>query len=97
MTKNNKNEIVDAKIVGDNIIISIPIDILVFAQENQPEWPSKIIDKNEMAEWFVRNILNYGEEDQKDSDFYELIDNMFLNAQESGVYWLEPIDWKEQE
>lgn len=92
-----KNKIA-SYVENDSVFIKIPLDLLKFAQETHPSHPCKIYDENKMGEWFSKNILEYGEDENIGSKFYELIDEMFEDAMEYGQEeeWLESLDWEAQ-
>ena len=73
---------------SENINIQIPIDLLVFAQENRD--PSLIIyNFQEMAEYFKEYFLDFGRDESKGSDFEDLLDDFFYDAVENGETWVE--------
>jgi hypothetical protein len=82
-----------------DILIRIPIDILVFAQENHSESPFIITNKPEMVEYFKKNFLTFirgtASEDGA-TDFERLLDNFFEESFENGETWLDSDDsWME--
>ena len=93
----SENEMI-AKIVENKIIIEIPLDLLVFAEENNPDVPFKITDKTDMGKWISENIIEYtnnvGQEETGATVFTDLLDGLFVKAYEDGEVWLEPIDWE---
>jgi hypothetical protein len=88
MTK-DINEI-NARVEKDKVVIEIPLDILVFSQENRPDDPFKISRQKEMAEYVAQNIINFDEDQETgDSRFHNLIDDLFVQAYEDAEDWLE--------
>jgi len=77
---------------GTTVFIEIPLEILKFAQENNPTRSCKISDQQKMGRWFSENILEFGDDGERDPKFYELIDDMFDEAIESGENWIEYIE-----
>lgn len=72
-----------------NIYINIPIDTLVFAQENRPDLSYKIVDTKRMVEYFKDRFWEFGTDENRGSHIEELIDNFFSDAYEYGEIWLE--------
>ncbi len=73
---------------SENINIQIPIDLLVFAQENRD--PSlTITDIQEMIEYFKEYFLDFGRDESKGSDFEDVLDDFFYDATENGETWIE--------
>jgi len=95
---NNENKEIRCTYNEKTISIEIPIDTLIFAQENNPEFPVKITDKRGMLTWVSNNILefNYNEDDGS-TRLTNLLDDLFTEALESGELWLESIDWENKE
>lgn len=82
-----------------DILIRLPVDLLIFAQENRPETSYIISDKNEMIEYFKEHFLNFVHgrtADDGSTDFEILLDSFFDEAIESGELWLDTDDgWME--
>jgi hypothetical protein len=87
-----------AKLTKNKIIIEIPLELLVFAEENNPDTPFKITNKTDMGKWISENIMEYtnsvGQEETGATVFTDLLDGLFGKAYEDGEVWLEPIDWE---
>lgn len=79
----------------ENIYIKIPINLLVFAQENNPDNPCKINNKGIMLEYFQTYFLNFGESEEAGSGFERLLDKFFSDATEYGEEWVDFVSEKE--
>ena len=89
------NELMSVAIEGDDIVIHLPIDLLVWSQAQREE-SITVIDKQKMAEHIVKHILEFGGDAEIGSTAFEdLIDNYFMNALESAEDWLK--GWWEDE
>ena len=89
------NELMSVAIEGDDIVIHLPIDLLVWSQAQREE-SITVIDKQKMAEHIVKHILEFGGDTEIGSTAFEdLIDNYFMNALESAEDWLK--GWWEDE
>ena len=77
---------------GKSAFIELPLEILKFAQENHPTKPCKILDISKMGQWFAERILEHGADDSSDAKFYQLIDDMFYDALESGEEWIDYVE-----
>jgi len=77
------------EIDSEEICIKIPIDLLIFAQENNPNNPCKIKDKTQMAKHFQEYFLSFGEDEVKGSNFEETLDKFFEDATEYGADWVD--------
>jgi len=73
----------------ENIYINIPIDLLIFAQENRPDLSYKITDTKRMIEYFKDRFWEFGTDENRGSNIEECIDNFFSDAYEYGEIWLE--------
>jgi hypothetical protein len=89
MTKNSKITITNN---STTICINIPINTLIFAQENRPDILYKITDKNKMVEYFKDRFWEFGTDENRGSHIEECIDNFFSDACEYGENWIEMID-----
>lgn len=78
---------------SENINIEIPIDLLIFAQENRPDVPMTISNVEEMVEYFKDRFLEFGTDENKGSDFEDLLDDFFYDACEYGEEWIESGDY----
>lgn len=83
-TKANKDIGLNAKLLNDQVVITIGIDVLAYAIQNGDEWPEgfKIKNKRKFAEEVV-DILNQDEEDG-DTSLHRVLDNAALAVLESG-------------
>jgi hypothetical protein len=90
------DEEICAKIEGNKIIIEIPIDTLVFAQEHRPDLNFKILDKNEMANYVADYIFDFddGVTSEGETLFTKLMDGLILDAYSFGEDWLESSDFE---
>jgi hypothetical protein len=88
--ENKHDELMSIESDDKNIFIRIPIDLLVFAQENRDN-PFKILDTNKMVEYFKRYFLDFVERSSGDggSDFEILLDAFFEHSYEMAEDWLE--------
>lgn len=89
------NKLMSVAIEGDDIVIHLPMDLLVWSQAQREE-SITVIDKQKMAEHIVKHILEFGGDTEIGSTAFEdLIDNYFMNALESAEDWLK--GWWEDE
>jgi hypothetical protein len=82
-------ELMSTKIENNKLIVTIPLDLLKFAQENRDD-PYVIDDPIKMAE-YVKNEILYFEYDNNYRDcsnFEYLLDCMFDEAHEMAEDWL---------
>jgi len=73
----------------DNIVIRLPIELMVFTQENRED-PIYIQDKAKMVKYFTEMLLHFqhGGDTRDGSNFENLIDDFFSDALESAEDWL---------
>lgn len=89
------NNEICAKVVGNKIVIELPIDILVESQKLRPEFPYDILDVNEMAQYIAEYITDFGGDEETGSTELDLlIDKLFDDAYEWGEDWLESSDFE---
>jgi hypothetical protein len=83
------DELISIESDEKNIFIKIPIDLLVFAQENR-ESPYFIGDKIAMMDYFKKYFLNFNQRQCSDigSDFEILLDDFFDWSFEMAEAWL---------
>lgn len=74
-----------AEIVKGNIVITMPIENLVFACENNPQYPLRVNDKTEFAKYIATYILEFDEDETGATAFHRLLDELFEDAYEDGV------------
>lgn len=79
-----------------NIVINIPVDLLVFTQEMRDNAYS-ITNVEDMINSFIKNFIDYDEDDSGNTPLYNAIDGFFDWAYESGENWLEYTDNFENE
>ena len=89
MSKNNS--VITAYVLEDkNIIINIPIDLLFYAENNREYDPLIVENKEKMAEWVTKNILEWGgNQNTGCTEFQVFLDRMFIEALEDGQDWLK--------
>lgn len=77
-----------ATIEGDDLVIRLPLDLLIWLQ-TQREESITVIDKQKMAEYLAKHILEFGGDQEIGSTAFEdLIDACFLHALENAEDWL---------
>jgi hypothetical protein len=77
-----------ATIEGDDLVIRLPLDLLIWSQKQREE-SITVIDKQKMAE-YLANILEFGGDQEIGSTAFEdLIDACFMHALESAEDWLQ--------
>ena len=81
------SELMSAEIENDALVIRIPLDLIIFAQQNRED-PITITDKAAMAEYVKENVLEFGANEMGYTSFEVLLDNHILDALESGENWL---------
>jgi len=90
MVKSNKHQ---TEVRGDNIIISLNIDQLIFGIENNPEFPCKITDKNKFAQYISDNFFEFVDPNGHDSPlspiFLKYFDNIAIGAYESNEEFIK--------
>jgi hypothetical protein len=93
MNEGNESVIINSD--DKNIVIVIPIDTLVFAQENRPDLSYKITNVEKMVKYFKDRFLDFGTDDMADSHLYQTIDNFFSDAAEYGEEWIESTEFED--
>jgi hypothetical protein len=74
-----------AKSVGDKIIIEMPIDTLVYACENCPDYDFMVNNKDDFAKYIVNQILEFDVNSGTGlTAFQTLLDSLFVDMYESG-------------
>jgi hypothetical protein len=84
-------EKITAKYENQNIVLTIPADLLVFAQQNRPDWQYTVFENkiDDMGEWVTDNIIDFDEDqDSGNSRLHQLLDDMFDLAYEANLDWL---------
>jgi len=82
-------ELMSAAIEGNDLIIRLPLDLLIWSQRQREE-SLHVIDKADMARWLVENILEYGGDSEIGSTAIEdFLDAAFMDALESAEPWLQ--------
>ncbi len=74
-------------ITGDSITITVPIEVLVMAAEQNPDRNIKVIDESEFAKCVVSEIESYATVDEADSGlthFQQFIKDIIEQVAESG-------------
>jgi hypothetical protein len=82
---------ITAKYENKNIVITIPADLLIFAQANRPDWQYTIFENSvdDMGNWIANHLVEFDEDqDSGNSRLYQLLDDMFDDAYERGQDWL---------
>lgn len=89
----NKNEItIEAD--SNNITINIPVELLVFTQENR-DFPYRILNLSQMTESFKNDFVFFDADEEGNSSFTRAVDKFFDYAYEFGEDWLEEkIEWQ---
>jgi hypothetical protein len=86
---------ITAKYENKNIVLTIPSDLLIFAQANRPDWQYTVFENSvdDMGEWVANNLVEFDEDqDSGNSRLYQLLDDMFDEAYEDGEDWLTSED-----
>jgi hypothetical protein len=81
----------------ENIYIKIPIELLVFAQENRPDFPCEITNVEAMVTYFKDRFLEFGADENRGSDLEEIIDEFFYDASEYGEEWIVFTDFNDED
>lgn len=82
-----------AKVEGDELVIRLPLELLIFAQAQREE-SLTITDKKAMGDYLETYILEFGgDADLGATEFEQLVDKCFMDALESGELWL--VGWWE--
>ena len=76
-----------AKVEGDDLVIRLPLELLVFPQYHR-ETSILVTDKNAMGKYLQKYILEFGYDELGASEFERLIDSCFMDALENGETWL---------
>lgn len=78
-----------ATIEGEDLVIRLPLDLLIWSQKQREE-SITVIDKQKMAEYLTKYILEFGGDPEIGSTAFEdLIDAFFMHALESAEDWLQ--------
>jgi len=78
-----------ANIENDCLVIRVPIDLLIWSQEQRDD-PIYVIDKASMCVDLPNRILDYGGNDDLGSTAFEdFLDNFFYGSLENGELYLE--------
>lgn len=86
---------ITAKIENGSLIIDVPIDLLIWAQEHR-ESPIYITNQKEMEEYLKEYILDWGGDSEIGSTAFEdFLDKFFMDTLENGELFLE--GWWERE
>ena len=74
---------------GDNIVIRLPIDLLVWSQEHRETGGLIIRNKKAMASYLKNRLLSSRHDSETNSSAFErIIDDCFDEAYEDGEKWL---------
>jgi hypothetical protein len=86
------NSTLKSRIENNKIILEIPMEFLIFSQEERIDTPYKITNVEKMLEWVKDNAFYFTENPEISyTDFDNYIDSLFVEAYESGQFWLEGI------
>lgn len=79
-------DIANATIENNNVVIRIPIDTLIFAQERNPGFHEvKIVDKPKFANEVTKRFIEFDEDqDTGLSRFYQMLDDITEEIAEEG-------------
>lgn len=81
----------------ETVSISIPVDILVWSQANR-DYPYEINDTKGMLRYIRKNIIGRGfDSDDGSTALERFLDDMFTEAYENAVDWIEEIDYDEDD
>ena len=74
----------------DTLIIRIPLDLLKFALENNPDFPLVIKSAEQMGRHFAADIAEFGRgvDESGLSTLERLLDDIGYDAYESGKPWV---------
>ena len=90
MILNDEHENIETKLVGDNIIINIPVDTLFYAMNHRMYLPLEIHSRKEMVEYVVAMLVEWGGDGETGSTAFEdFLDAMFTDALKNGEDWLD--------
>lgn len=89
---NGENDLC-ARMLGDKVIIELPLSILEQSQRLRDDVCYDILNKEDMGEYFANNIIwhsrDMGDQEIGASVLTHLIDDVFDHAYECGETWLE--------
>jgi transaldolase len=91
----NPKDLKKAEIIGDDLVITIPVDLLKHAFNNKEDNYDQfsIKDKKAFAEYVAKNILDFGGDSETGlSEFEIMIDALFEEIVESGQDFIEELD-----
>ena len=87
--KNPYDSLMKATIEGDDLVIRLPLELLIWSQKQREE-SITVIDKQKMARYLTEHILEFGGDPEIGSTAFEdLIDAFFVDALESAEDWLK--------
>lgn len=76
------------RIEKNTLLINVPLDLLVWAQEHR-DYPYEITDQKAMQKWILRNALVFGGDSEAGyTEFEHYLDRMFDEAAESAEEWI---------
>lgn len=70
-----------------NVIITVPIELLVFAANDNPTYPMRVVDKKSFIENVVKRIENYADTNDVEigvTHFQQCLDDVINSIYESG-------------
>jgi hypothetical protein len=81
-----------SKIEDNKIIIEIPKEFFISSQEERMDTPYRVTNEKRMLEWIQDNVFYFNTNPEIDyTEFDNFIDQLFVEAYESGEPWLEGI------
>jgi hypothetical protein len=88
----NKMNQMKAERKDENVILTLPVELLVFAQKFRTDIGFKISDSKAAGEYIAKHIIEYDEEEDGTTMLHRLLDGLFEEAYESGEEWLDEMD-----
>lgn len=77
----------------DDIIVRIPVETLFYAMNHRIYNPLKIHNKQDMKEYVVEWLTEWGGDSETGStEFEDFLDKMFNDALEGGELWLDAVE-----
>lgn len=85
-------ELIKVKSDEKNILISVPIELLVFAANDNPTYPMRVVDERKFVESVVKGIEHYADTNDIEigvTHFNQFLDDVINNIYESGDECIE--------
>lgn len=76
-----------------DIIVTIPKDLMIFAQKMRPDFPLEITGRDAMSAWICRYLLHFGGDTEEGvTEFERFLDKMFIEAYENAETWIKAVE-----